>query len=697
MVYGPLRRNRGLPVQDFDLILLLADRFDRSTQAQALWAEQAKLCVEFVEGKQWTDGDLAKLLSEDRPALTFNKINPLIRLVMGYHRNNRTDEKYLPGHDAASTAMVAEAITKTAKQMSEQTQQPWIDAEVFQDGIITGRGYYDWRLDFEKNELGEARAIALDPFAVYLDPDGDQYDLNDSTYWFYSRWSSLEDIEQTYSLQARELVEPLLTGGHYTGLPASLTEYAEEITPFRKFGGQEEDFIYSTFGPLQGFLHNLIDAQRRTIRVLEMQHYKRVMTRVVIDLETGVKKHIPDHWNDEKLLRFLSWSEEQFAAKGKASPMRFDERMERRVRWTTMVGDFLVWDDWSPYETFTLTPYFPYFRRGKTRGMVEDLIDPQREINKRRSAQVDQVTRTANSGWLLHEKSLDDEQDRNWIENSAAPGFIGKWKGEQSWMKPERIQQAAQPLAAERLEDKSAQDLKDISGVNDSLLGTIDKVQSGRAIEARQRQGVLSIQTYMDNMSRTRELVGRKKLELIQNHYTEQRIIRTVAESGSQDELIINQRDIAGIILNNVSVGIYSIFIDETPMSETFLQAQFEDLMTMIKEGAIPLPIVMDILVDASTVPQKEVIKTRLTAFMKMQGIPIGDEAGSVPGAAVPLATQGAKAAAGSGAPLVAAGGMTAVPGGAAPAAPQMTPGMTTLSGGNVIPLGPRGVPNTTG
>jgi hypothetical protein len=56
-----------------------------------------------------------------------------------------------------------------------------------------------------------------------------------------------------------------------------------------------------------------------------------------------------------------------------------------RIRHTVTAADVVLYDDWSPYETMTVVPYFAYFRRGKTMGMVEDLLDPQREVNKRRS------------------------------------------------------------------------------------------------------------------------------------------------------------------------------------------------------------------------------------------------------------------------------------------------------------------------
>lgn len=336
-----------------------------------------------------------------------------------------------------------------------------------------------------------------------------------------------------------------------------------------------------------------------------------------------------------------------------------------------MVGDIVVYDGWSPYKTFTLTGYFPYFRRGMTRGAVEDLLDPQREVNKRRSANIDIVTRTAHSGWKYHKDSLTPENKDRLEREGASPGINIEWQGE-AHMEPRKIESSAPPIAMERLETKAADDLKEISGVNDSLLGQIDKVQSGRAIEARQRQGVISIQIYMDNNSRSKELLARKKLEMVQNHYTEQRIIRIRGDGGNLNKVIINQ-EVAGKIVNDVTVGRYSVQIDETPLSASFLSAQFEELMMLIEKGVLPLEAVMDVAVDVSSIPQKDLIKKRIQAVMAAKGIPIGDDVGTVPGTGAP--------------PALSAPGQP--PGGP----PGQPASIATDAQGKPVPLGQRGVP----
>lgn len=661
---------------NYELVHLMADRYLRSAQALEEWARVAKKCVDFAEGQQWDAATLKKLHDENRPAFTFNKIGRLVRLVLGYHRNNRLQTKFLPGWDGSGSEEVAQALTKLDRQTYEINQGPFVDTEVFMDGMLTGRGLYDQRLSFDDNELGEVIIRASDPFSTLLDPDADEYDLNKHNFVGDVRWVSIDEVEFTYGRSAAAILRPAIGYGTQGGPMSTLTRDAvAEIAPWRTFGGVQGD----AWNNIESYFSTSYDPLRKTVRLLDMQHHVRVLQQHIINLETGERQPIPAAWDAQRVAKVMQWAEMEYARRGQPSPLRIQMKPRLRVRWTTMVGDLIVYDDWSPYESYTKTGFFPWFRRGKTRGMVEDLIDPQQELNKRRSSRIDATVRTAHSGWMYHEKGLDKENQEKLRQFGAMPGLNLRWQGEPH-QKPERIQAAAPPIAFERLEQSADQDLTEISGINESLLGELDRVQSGRALEARQRQGVLSIQVYMDNMSRTKELSARKRLELYQNHYTEERTYRILGDDGSFSLQTINQRIATGQIANDVTSGRYSLVIDETPLSASFAAAQFDEMITLVKEGVVPIPVVQDVLVDASSMPQKELVKTRIKAFMAAQGIPMGDDSAMLAGN--PMAAAMMR---GAGAGLPPGAGM--VP----PQGPA--PSMVGQAGSGPIPVGNQGVP----
>jgi hypothetical protein len=615
---------RPLPEQDSDRILLHAQRYRRAADGMRSWAETAKKCVDYLEGRQWSPADLAKLSREKRPALTLNKIRPLVNLVLGYFLNQRTDIRFLPGYDGTGTAEIAAVLSHIEKQISEMNQLGFVDAEVFMDGLTTGRGYYRTTIDFEKNDLGEVRTRGFDNFSVYLDPDGESYDVNEHSHIIGSRMVSPEEIGLHYGYAALDALGPMMrAGGVTSGMPTGLTGFIDEISPVRRFGLTEDSNPAFNYGE---FFSDFIDTNRKTVRLLDIEHWLKVRRWFFVDLETGSSRPVPEDWDQRKIDRALAWAQE------KGEPMVVQQRITRRLRCTHMVGDVIVLDRWAPYDTISWTPFFPYFRRGMTQGMVEPLLDSQDEVNKRRSARLNIVGRSAAGGWIYAKGALDAQQKANLEQYGSTPGVHVEWDSKNGAVPaPAQITPATTPMSMSQLEQEAEEDLKKISGINDSALGTIDQaVMSGAAIERRQRQTIMGLEHYVANFKRTKELLGRRHLELIQNYYTEERVIRATGKGSTPIAVIINQRTAAGIV-NDVTLGAYGVAVDETSMSRTFLEAQFEELISLKQMG---MPIPDDFIVDASSTNRKEELKQALAAARQQQAM-----MGPLPGEDAPAGT----------------------------------------------------------
>jgi hypothetical protein len=628
--FGPVPPKK-IPKQDPEKVLLLAERWQRAAWAQQRWAERAKKAVDFFEGRQWTETQLAELKRQKRPALKFNIIAPLVRLVLGYQRSNKNDIVFQPGQDARSAEDVAEALTKIEKAIAANGNMEFVDCEVFLDGLIASRGFFDTRLNFDDNDLGEVRTIAADPFSVYIDPDAWSYDLSESASFVQQALMvSLEEIEAAYGKKTSQLLKPFVLG--QTPLaPISTGVIDDEISPIRTFG-EREDMKEDWWDTFYSMVGDFVDTRRRTIRVIETQYKVREPKNVIIDLETGDKKVLPDDWGQDKIAKALFYANEIVR-----QPCYVQRRVVERVHWTVMAGDLILYDAPSLYDGYTLSGYFPYFRRGMTIGMVDDLIDPQMEKNKRRSARVEMVSKSANGGWKYHESSLDPAQERNLKNFGSAPGVNIKWKGEHS---PEQIQPTNPPMAQQRLEIDADDDIKKISGINEAALGSTEPVQSGRALEAKQRQAVLSIQMYMDNFKRTKMMVGKQHLSIIQQHYTEPRMYRILGDDGKFTQVFINQEQVNPFdggrrIINDVTVGKYTAIVDDAPLSATFMDAQFQEMLTILEKigPAIGnyIPAFGDLIIDMSSMPRKEEWKKRIQAVMGAMGMNFGPLPGDGP------------------------------------------------------------------
>jgi len=615
---GPLTPTE-VPKQDINTIELQLDRFYRARDGMNAWSLLGMECVDFLEGRQITASERQQMIEEGRPAIILNKIAPLARLVKGYFRQNRTQILHKPGSDGVGSQSVADALNMVSKQTDELNGSDWNRSDVFYDGISSGRGYFDTRLDFESNVYGEIRETVKDPFSVYIDPEATQYHPKAWTYVQSGTWMSITDLRQVFGSGASDLVDSGV--GLYGNFPVrgegGFTGTENDITPPRSFGLDEQQsrgFDAQYFGAVQSYnLFDHINKERRMIRVIECQH--RIWTKgpFVLDLQTGDKRPIPMHWTRQRIAKL-----EEFA-RAHNVPISVADGTYKRIRWTVSAADRILYDKWSLYRDFTITPYFPYFRRGVTRGMVEDLLDPQREINKRRSNMLHILTTMAHSGWMWENGALDPEEEEALEAEGARPGLNLKYN--KGYKAPERIMPGIPSRGHELAGTSAEEDLKEIAGINDSALGQIDKVQSGRAVEARQKQAIVGLEEYFDNWDRTMEMSARVRLNIVQDYYTEPRIIRVRGDDGKDQMTMINTANAAGEIINNISVGTYGVSIDKQPLTATFKDAQFAEAMDMRKMG---IPVPDDIVVKLSSLPGKETVIARLDAARQAQEIAAG-------------------------------------------------------------------------
>ncbi len=611
-----------LPPQNDTIVRRLAHRWLRAVEPHNKWATLAKRCVEMLEGEQWTPEEKAALRQMRRTALTLNGIAPLYRLIMGYQSANRTDVSFMPTSDSQSSEDVADVLNNVFKSEANRCDLNYTDTDVFADGLSTGRGFWDITLDFEDNILGEQKIVSKDPFSIFIDPDTQHYDLSDNEqgagYIQESLWTNLDNINEKYGSAAAMAVQNIMSPTYQSSVLSYLADF--HVSPKTFFGGYADDKNYGTWSDV--FYNDFIDEQAKQVRLLDSQYKMTVVTPCFVDLETGDKEAIPEEWlKDQSIIDKVMQHAQQLG-----NPLAIVNRPIKKVRKTVTCGDILVYDEWSIYKDYTTVGYFPYFRRGTTRGMIEDLIDPQREKNKKRSVLTDILNRNANSGWMYEENTLDAQQEENLRQFGSSPGINVKWKRKDgNAEKPGRIEPGGFPQGLDRLEEKAASDLHEISGINESALGQLDTVQSGRAIEAKQRQAVLSIQMYSDNFSRSKKLQGRNCLCLYQNFYTEPRIYRVMGEDSSLTEYAINQKKQVGESpvnrINDITVGKYSVTVDEKPISATFKQAQFEETMMIIEKlGPLGQALAQSnpgLIIDQSSLPRKQEWKKALEAAAK--------------------------------------------------------------------------------
>lgn len=535
------------------------------------WLKVAKKCDRYYMGDQWDEAERAELENEGRPALTINQILKVINAVRGHYSTMRADIQFKP-RSGPATEEVAAVLTKLMDQILDANDYRFVEARVVEDGWIQDRGFFDVRIDFSQNMLGEVKITALDPETVILDPDAKEYDPATWSEVIIDRWMSLDDIEGYFGKDRRQAAESVIMAGDTYG--ANSVRYMENT-----FGG----------GHQTGLVDQTDLARVKAVRVIDRQYRRMSLIREFVDLETGESRPVPEHWDEERV-----------QAVKKRFGLVTRKRLQSRVRWTVTADQVVLHDDWSPYDDFTVVPYFPIFRRGRTSGLVRHLLDPQEQLNKIESQVLHVINTTANSGWMIEAGSLVNMTEQELEERGAETGLVLVYGANRS--KPEKIQANQIPAGLEMYAGKALQYISEIPGAS-ALLGTMPGPEvSGVALDQATSRALAGLQMAFDNLDYTRTLLARRVLRLVQKFYTEPRVFRVVDwrdPDMPEEEVAINQpvdpdlvdgrespvEEAVDTVLNDITVGEYSVVVTTAPARDTWEDTQFAQAIEMRKAG----------------------------------------------------------------------------------------------------------------
>ena len=527
----------------------------------------ADKCDAFVKGKQWNEADKAKLDSAGRPAMTINKILPTITTLLGDQIQNRTEILFRPKN--AAPAGTAEALSMVWMQISQNNQLPWVRSDVFFSGLVRGRGYYDVRLDFTDTMAGEVRITCPNAKNIIPDPDGSEYDPDSWADVFETKWMCPQDIATLFSEEDAESLKMRDASSRYG------YDSIERVR--NSFSGRHQ----STYG------YDDKEGVRRNIRVIDRQYRKVSMQKHFVDLVTGDMRVIPTSWDRDKIALVLEKA---------GGTLGITKKKTKRIRWTTTADDVVLHDDWSPYRHFTFVPYFPVFFDGTTVGVVENLLDPQEILNKVSSQELHVINTTANSGWTVEQDSLLNMSIEDLEAKGATTGLVLEYR--KNATAPQKILPNQVPTGLERISYKAEEHIKTISNVTDSMQGDDREDVAAKAIAYKQQRSGVTHSKAIDSLERTDYLLARNVIDIVQEYYTEERLITITHEDFSQREesITVNQEDSAtGEIANDLTVGEFDIVVTSSPFRASLEDSQFEQARALKEIGlAIPDSVLIE-------------------------------------------------------------------------------------------------------
>ena len=538
---------------------------------------RAEEASRYYASEQWRETDRQKRLMEERPTVTVNELFNSINAVAGEMEQLSTDVRFyaLSGHQ--DTAI---ALNKLAEHTDRQNKMYIHDDRVRRDGLLLGRGFYECRMEFDKNLQGQVVIKAKRPQNVILPCDMDSPDP--------ATWSR---VSTTAILSLNDVDE--MFGRHW----------AEEMRgmPMADWLEYEDRTLSEVLGKNNAFrshdIDNVYNPHIKQYRMISMQYTEMKAKDFFVDLATGDMSEIPENWSREK----IAYAVNNFGL----GTMR---RRAKTVRWRVVVNDRVVHDEDSPYKFYTIVPYFPYFNDGVTQSLFDVLQGPQDLLNKALSEEIHILALSSNSGWKIKNNSLRNMTMRQLEQKGAKNGLV---LALDEVSDAERIQPGAPPAGLADLSTRAQAWTKTLGGVTPSMQGAQRADASGEGIEMSLLRAPVNLSVPLTAFHYTKHLLAERKLNLFQTFYTETRVLRITKGPYGQPELLAINAPQEGTdqLLNDLTLGEYVAHILPAGSRMQAEQYAFDELV-QLKEMGVVVP--NDLLVDASSINAKADYAERL-------------------------------------------------------------------------------------
>ena len=305
-------------------------------------------------------------------------------------------------------------------------------------------------------------------------------------------------------------------------------------------------------------------------------------------------------------------------------PVRIETSKEVKryeIKYYQIVGEYILDETIFPGETLPLVFVDQnsfYDKSGKQvcRPFIIDAKDSQKYLNylATQSAYVLKVSRF--DQWLGSKKNVAAQDTQQiWRDPVAIQGML-TFDESPAGVVPQRI---APPELSQSLltqYERAIQDLYTCTGLYPSRLGQDSDEVSGKAINARARQGSYVVQTAFAGLSRAITKGGEIVNEMIPYVYDAERVISLMTpDKGMQNITINKQADEYGeLIENDIRKGTYQVRLIAGPSFEGQKQEALDSLNMILQANPQIFPYIADLYVEnlplANTIELKNRLRT---------------------------------------------------------------------------------------
>ena len=547
---------------------------------------------------QWDDNVRAIREPINKPMLTINKTQVHCRQIVNDARQNRSDIEVRPVGDEATeeAAQIYEGIIRHINYQSD-SQAAYDTATWF--GVFGGWGYVRVHVDFVDEDTFDQDIFIKrvpNPLMIYLDPMCEHFDCSDARFAFSFTDEDRRKAEDEYG--------KLPASGDLFNIPPS-----NNADPWNS---------------------------KENVRICE--YFERGMksdTLLLLADGTTVRK---------SALKGTGVTVADLKRSGNLVRMR--EVSEPEVMWYLIVGNKII--DRKPWAG----KYIPIARmvgeenvidgQLDRKGHVRNLLDPQRMYNYNSSGSVEFIGGQTKTPWIVDIQAISGyETVWNQANTQTTPylPYNGMDADGNTVPEPKRIDPPAVASAHVEGMKVAQEEMMMASGQYQAVLGAPSNETSGKAINARQRQGENATYHFIDHQASMIRHVGRICLDLIPKVYDTKRVLQVLGQDQELTKVMVDPEAPAAAItapkpddggkyspdqiaaVLNPKVGKYDLIADIGPNYATQRQEAFNAFSQIMAQQKEAFTIVGDLWAKAADFPGSDALADRLKNMVPQQAL----------------------------------------------------------------------------
>jgi len=580
-------------IRELDLIKTIGANIKAATDQQSDWRKESEQCDNFVAGHQWDKADVSRMREAQKPAITYNRIQPMVNAIVGTEIQNRQKMIFVPRHPTDEEASGASDLATEAYTWAlDQCNGEYERTQAFRDMVVRGIGWMSTRMDYNDDIDGKVMLERVDGMEMHYDPDARKQNLEDANWVSRHRIMKMSEVytiwpdkaDKIKAMAAAEGDDMSVWGGGRGIQPNQIRNsspqvpYGMNYSSYTPGGPQTENVTTkgaSSYGTQTRKVPERDPFKTGYVNITEYQWREKHTIFRVLDPNGDISTLTDEEYKVlKKRLKNLEDSGNVV------------EQYRYKYHRVFLCNNMILQEDDLPFNYFTYQPMTCFWdARDKIwYGLVRAMIDPQKGANKYFSLGVHlfsvspKGTMLAESGAFMNPQKVATDWAKPGAVIHLKPGALS-----QSMVKVEPA--PAFPQAATTMIQYSIESLREVTGINMEMLGQSEGSQPGKAIENKQIQGLTIMSPIFNAYTRYRETEARVMLEYLRTFLTDGRWIRIGGPYNAQ-YLQLVQDDLADA---------YDLMLDDAPTDpnqKAKVWEQLQPLMPMlVRQGVFPMSL----------------------------------------------------------------------------------------------------------